>query len=326
MSATHLTPREREVISQMHTAGHSHAEIARCVGRHRGTIGRELARNSIQVEHGAWIRTLYFAVDAQQLAEARRRDRPVYRKLDDPQLACEVKTRLKQRWSPEQIAGRLKEQQRHDRSRSVSHQTIYAWIRQKSAEQPWYRNCLCRRGRRYRYGTPSYRGRFPERRKIEDRPGEVNTRQRIGDWEGDTVHGRCRSGVIATYVDRRSGYLVAGRLPRLDSYALTSRTRRLFGKIEPSKLKTLTLDNGVEFSDHVRMECLTGLEIYFARPYCSTDRATNENTNGLLRDYYPKGLDFRQITHQHLAQVIKQLNNRPRKRLNYRTPYEVFHD
>lgn len=147
---------------------------------------------------------------------------------------------------------------------------------------------------------------FPQRRRIEDRSQVVNDRIRLSDWEGNTVHGHGRSGYMATYVDRRSGFLLAGKLKQFGARTLAERTRDLFRKIPRKLRRTLTVDNGAEFSDHLRLERFTDLQIWFARPYCSGDRGTNENTNGLLRDYFPKQMKFIEITHQQLAKVVKK--------------------
>ena len=323
MPYTHLTAEEREVIYRMSSNGETMTAIAEQLGRHPGTISRELRRNSRTVRSRHIVRRCYSAVSAQKMAEQRRHQKRS-RKLDCPELQKAVCAKLNERWSPEQIAGRLKLDHPDSRARHLCHQTIYSWIHEQKHLFPQLLQNLRRRGKRYRYGRLNVRQMFPERRRIEDRPEVVNGRGRVGDWEGDTVHGAGRSGHLATFVDRRSGFLVAGKLQRLESVTLTNRTRDMFRKIPKRFRRTLTLDNGVEFSDHLRLERLTDLQIWFARPYCSGDRGTNENTNGLLRDYFPKKMKFDEITHQELAKVVSALNNRPRKRLGYRTPSEVF--
>ena len=323
MPYIHLTAEEREVIYRMHQNGDGPTAIGRELGRSPGTISRELQRNSTPLRAEHIVRRCYSAVRAQRMAEARRHAKRS-KKLDDPTVQKVVRERLDERWSPEQIAGRMQLDDPDNRRKRVCHQTIYSWIHQQKRLLPSFPKNLRRRGKRYRYGRANVRQMFPERRQIEDRPQIVEARSRLGDWEGDTIHGHGRSGCIATYVDRRSGFLIAGKLKKFGARTLTERTRDLFRKIPKRLRRTLTLDNGPEFCDHLRLEKFTDLQVWFARPYCSGDRGTNENTNGLLRDYFPKGTDFSEITHQQLAKVVEEINNRPRKRLGYRTPSEVF--
>jgi len=159
---------------------------------------------------------------------------------------------------------------------------------------------------------------------IAERPEVVAGRSRYGDWEGDTVVGSGHQGAVATLVERKSGYLVAGRMPDGRSASLNRAAQRVLSPLPSDLLHTLTVDNGAEFARHESLSRALGMPIYFADPYCSNQRALNENTNGLLRQYYPKGTSFLDITHQDLARVVDRLNNRPRKRLNYQTPREVL--
>ncbi len=313
--ARQLTLEERERISQMHFAHFSNAEIAGELGRHRSTIGRELIRNSAAGE--------YRAVAAHEQSRRRRLCRPWTRKMDRPQVAEFVLSHLVRCWSPDQIAGRSKRDFPKERCRQVSHQTIYAWIHaQPTANRQRFMGFLRFAGRR-RPGEDR-RGRIPNQASIEGRPKVVDARRRYGDWEGDTVVGARQSGAIVTLVERRSGYLITAK-------SCDRKARRVAGKIEsrfrqlPARLRrTVTFDNGKEFADHERVSDRLGLNVYFAQPYCSWQRGTNEHTNGLLRQFLPKGTDLLTISWQELEHYTQLINDRPRKRLAYRTPAEVF--
>jgi IS30 family transposase len=299
----------------MHDAGAENVEIATELGRARSTISRELRRNSVVGE--------YSAVIAQGLCGQRRRQRPLARKMDRAEVSDYVLDRLVRCWSPDQIAGRAKSEFPHDRRRQVSHQTIYAWIHaQPTADRQRFTGFLRFAGRR-RPGEDR-RGRISNQVSIEGRPKVVDTRRRYGDWEGDTVVGARQSGAILTLVERKSGYLITAK-------SCDRKARRVAGKIEsrlrrlPERLRrTVTFDNGKEFADHERVSDRIGLNVYFAQPYCSWQRGTNEHTNGLLRQFIPNGTDLQNVSWQELKRYTHSINDRPRKRLAYRTPTEVF--
>lgn len=165
---------------------------------------------------------------------------------------------------------------------------------------------------------------FQGRVGIEHRPVSIKTRRHFGHWESDTLEGGKGKGGLATHVERKSRYLVTVLLPDQRARTYADRTMDAFKTVPPSTLKTLTADNGKEFAECKRLENTLGTNVYFAHPYSAWERGTNENTNGLLRRYFPKGFDFNSITRKDVARVMKKLNNRPRKCLNYRTPHEVF--
>lgn len=309
----HLSMDEREVISQMWYAGQSRAAMARRLGRDRSTIGRELRRNGDG-------RT-YSAVAADWRAAERRRNRPLVRKLDRPDVNEAVRNGLAERWSPDQIAGRLRREHPHDARRQVSHQTIYDWIKHNAHRRHW-ESCLRRGGRRR--PKNDRRGQLPQTVEISRRPAVVDRRERFGDWEGDTIVGARRRGAVVTHVERKSGYLMAAKLNDRTSASVNQATGRLFAELPASLRRTLTLDNGKEFARHETMSRRTGLAVYFAKPYAAWQRGTNENTNGLLRQFFPKGTDFTQVSHCQLLDAVDALNRRPRKRLGYRTPDEVL--
>jgi len=312
--AHHLTLEEREVIARMRSGGRTQTEIAQRLGRAHSTISRELQRNRS--------RNGYWAVAAQKKAETRRRRRPRVRKMQRPELRCYVQKRLRQRWSPDQIATRSREDFPRDRGRQVSHQTIYAWIRAQDAAGKHWRRYLRSTG--WKRPGRENRGRLPCCTSIEGRPAVVDRRGRYGDWEGDTVVGRGRRGGAVTLVERKSGYLLLGRIGNLQAATVRQSAAELYGTTPSALRKTLTLDNGKEFAEHQQLEAESSLKIYFAKPYCAWQRGSNENTNGLIRQFFPKGTDLAKIPKHRFTKVQNLLNNRPRKRLGYRTPVEVL--
>lgn len=313
--ARQLTFLERERLSQMHDAGATQAEIAADLRRSPATISRELRRNSQRGE--------YSAVAAQGLACERRRCRPLVRKLDRPEVTTFVRSRLTKCWSPDQIASRAKRDFPRDRRRWLSAQTIYAWIRRLPTDERRHFSAFLRRGGTRR-SPADRRGRLPQQASIEGRPQVVNQRRRYGDWEGDTVVGAQRSGAIITLVERKSGYLLTAKSCDRKARRVARKIADRLAGLPPKLRRTATFDNGKEFAAHERLTKRLGVQVYFARPYCSWERGTNENTNGLLRQFVPKGTDLRDVSWQELQYYTRLINDRPRKRLGYRTPAEVF--
>ena len=181
-----------------------------------------------------------------------------------------------------------------------------------------------KRKRRKHYGSTERRGQIPDRRSIDERPKVVDQRNRIGDWESDSVVGKSSASSIATHVERKSRYLVACKLADQSAKSMNQATIKSFRKIEIGKIKTMTFDNGKEFAGFKELEKALETKTYFAKPYHSWERGTNENTNGLVRQFFGKGTDFDEITQSELDKKVELLNNRPRKCLRYRTPAEVF--
>lgn len=319
MSYTHLTANDRYVIYHLIVFGLSYREIGRRLGKHHTTIGREVKRN--------WkYPGRYWHVAAQKEAESKKCIARHTRKQSHRKLYNHVIHRIQNDWSPETIAGRLVLEYPDDERMRLSPECIYQWIF-KDAKQGGYLYQHLRRHHKKRRKQSSYgsvRGLIPGRVSIAERPAIVEDRSRIGDWEGDTVEGGKGSEHIATHVDRKSRYLIASKLANKKADLMSTGTIKAFRKIPKTYRKTLTLDNGKEFARFKEIEIKTGLEIYFADPYSPWQRGTNENTNGLLRQYLPKGSDLRLISDQQLALIVKRLNNRPRKCLNYQTPHEVF--
>jgi IS30 family transposase len=312
---------ERNVIYRMRFQGYPDAEIARCLGCHRSTIGRECQRNATPDGR-------YFAESAQTRANVRRRAHLRRPKTGDPRLMGYVEDRLRQRWSPEQIAGRLAAQPPVDlEGLSISHTTIYRsiWSDPERAREfrPFLR--IASQPRRKPYGKPSRRGQILGKRSIETRPTAANDRQRLGDWEGDTIIGKGHRGVVLTCVDRASRYTIARKVEACATEPVTEQLQQTIRRLPDEKRQSLTLDNGREFARPLELEKKLQLPIYFAHPYHSWERGTNENTNGLLRQYLPKGADLTEVTPAELAGYVRQLNHRPRKCLGFQTAFEAFH-
>lgn len=316
-----LTTEERYVITHMNMAGCKPAQIARRLGRHRGTIGRELDRNR-DVFGG------YHYDGAQRLADERRSHASRRCKLDRSPLGEAVRRDLRQRWSPEQIVGRLQRDHPRDESMRVTHETIYRWIyRRHTLGERWYEHLRRRRPRRKgrivgeRGGK---RGQIPGRVGIEERPASVLNRRRFGHWESDTIEGAKGSGLLVTHVERKSRFVRLGKLKDKRADTLAAVTRAVLADLPAKLRRTMTCDNGKEFTRFADIERDLQLKVYFANPHAPWERGTNENTNGLLRDWFPKGSDLSRVTPARLAKVERMLNNRPRKCLNYRTPAEVL--
>lgn len=222
--------------------------------------------------------------------------------------------------SPEQISGILKR-----KKRTLAPSTIYRYLNGRAPHLKMYLRSKKGRYRRKR-GTKTREilREQAKKRRIDERPSIVERRGRIGDFEGDTLMGRDKRVRIVSFVDRRSGYLVAFLLPKMNAELLTRLALKRFRRIPKKKRKTITFDNGTEFSDWERLEKKSGVTIYFAYPYHAWERGTNENTNGLLRQYFPKSLDFNLITPRELAHAVRRLNNRERKRLKFKSPRQLF--
>jgi IS30 family transposase len=319
MSHHHLTREQRSELGALKAAGLKQCEIATQLGVHPSTISRELRRCQTRNKSG------YHAATAALLARQRRaRANGLRRKLIcDPKLRRYVAAKLRLDWSPEQICGRLA---RQGKAR-LCHETIYAWIYR---DEPHLKGHLRHGGTHYRRrrGTNKrwYEREKRRRRWIDDRPGIVAARLRLGDWEGDTVVGTDQKSRLLTYTERKSGYELAATLSRATFPELSDKTVQLFANLPTKKKQTLTLDNGREFNQFEYIEATTGLIIYFCHPYRSWERGTNENTNGLLRQYFPKKTSLEFVTQAELDRAVARLNTRPRKRLGYRTPAEVFRE
>jgi len=277
-------------------------------------VSRELRRNRS--------RNGYSAVAAGKKAQRRRSERPWVAKMQRREVRRYVTERLRKRWSPDQIAGRSRREFPHDRRRQISAPTIYAWIRAEEARGKHWERYLRRRGRK----RPEWekRGRLPTSTSIEGRPAVVDRRSRYGDWEGDTIVGAHRRGGAVTLVERKSGYVLLGKAENLQAATVRQVAAERYASVPPALRKTLTLDNGKEFAEHEQLEAEAKIKVYFAKPYSAWQRGTNENTNGLVRSFFPKGTDLANMHEHRFTKVEQLLNDRPRKRLGYRTPNEIL--
>ncbi len=321
MSYTHLTMDERNVIYRMQWQGYSDAEIAHCLGRHRSTIGREGRRNRSSLGP-------YDPGTAQTLAHSRRRAHVRQPKTGHRRLMGHVAERLQAGWSPEQIAGRLSHHAPAGlEGLAISHTTIYRWIwsdpQRAGRFRPFLR--IARKPRRKPYGKPSRQGQILGKRSIDERPQEADERRRLGDWEGDTLVGKGRKGFLLTCVDRASRYLMARKVETCAADPVARRLQETIGRLPASKRHSLTLDNGREFARPPELESRLSVPVFFAHPYHAWERGTNENINGLLRQYLPKGSDLALLSAGQLRSYVWALNHRPRKCLGYLSPFEVFY-
>jgi IS30 family transposase len=246
-----------------------------------------------------------------------------FKKIEhDRNLKKYVVKKLRKYSSPEQIAGQWN---RNHKNQRIGKDTIYKFVYEKRKDLVKY--LRCQKGKyRARYGTRirEKQREAQRKRRIDQRPAIINERARIGDWEGDTVRGNGSSGHIITYVERKSGYLVAGKVEHATAENINAFTIKNFKKMPKEKRHSITYDNGSEFWGYDIIEQEIGIVAYFAFPYHSWERGTNENTNGLLRQFFPKKMRFDTVSQEQLNEVVRLINNRPRKRLNYLTPHEIF--
>lgn len=318
MSYVHLTPICRGRVQSLADEGKSVPEIARALGRHRTTISRELARNG-NPQH-------YDAARAQLRYEGRRKACRPKKKLEHQPLRDYVFDKLSCGFTPEQVSGRLPMEHPDAPRMRISHEALYQGLYNDERL-----HCLiqylpqARPKRRKRGQGKSSRGpSIPGRIGIEKRPEVVAERSRFGDWEGDTLVGAGQQGFLTTLVERRSLLLRAELVQTKQASEVAQAVIDALIDMPVSWVKTITFDNGTEFARHSDIAAVLPADIYFADPYASYQRGTNENTNGLLRRYFPKGTSLKSLTKQHLQAVVEEINNRPRKKLGYRTPNEVF--
>jgi IS30 family transposase len=310
MNYTQLTRGQRYQIRALMKAGHNQTQIAANLGCHKSTISREVRRNR---GHKG-----YRPYQAAELAGDRQCE--AYRARIAWQTWQVVERLLRQDWSPQQISGRLRLEQQP----TVSHEWIYLHIYDdKRRGGTLHRHLRSQKKQRKRYGGYLRRGQIPNRTSIDQRPKIVARKGRFGDWEADTIVGARHRGGILSVVERKSKLT---RLRKLATKAAAEMKDNTIALLAPlaARVHTITVDNGKEFCEHELIASGLQARIYFAHPYASWERGLNENTNGLVRQYFPKKFEFARITEQDLQQVEDLLNNRPRKTLGYRTPNEVF--
>ena len=305
-----LTCEQRYAIRILIKKNYLQKDIATAVGVNKSTISRELKRNS--GKRG------YRPKQAQQKAVERRQDK------SPPRIAeatwNKVRLYLKDDWSPEQISGTMKLKERI----SISHEWIYQFIiKDKQTGGNLYTHLRCKSKRRKRYGSHERRGILKNRRSIEERPAIVETKERIGDWEADTIIGKAHKGAIVSLTERKTKICLIYKVERKTADLVSKAMSKLLLPLKDI-VYTITSDNGKEFALHEETAETLETDFYFAHPYASYERGLNENTNSLIRQYFPKDRDFRTITDEELIMATKKLNNRPRKTLGYLTPNEVF--
>ena len=306
---TQLTREQRYQIYALLKAGQKQSEIARFIKVHKSTVSRELARNCGQKG--------YRPKQAHQFA-LNKRKKARYRIAASTWILIE--TLIRQEWSPEQVSDWLKD----NYGLQISHEWIYQYILiDKHAGGDLHRHLRCQKKRRKRYGTYDRRGRIKNRVSIDERPAIVDTRQRLGDWEVDTIIGKGYRHAIVSLTERKSRLALLRKVEHKTAQAVADAVIELM-KLLPVRTHTITADNGQEFADHARIAKELNTDVYFAHPYSSWERATNENMNGLIRQYFPKKRNFVTINQQEIDFVMERLNNRPRKCLGFKSPNQVF--
>lgn len=307
-----LTPEQRYQIGACLRMGMKKSEIAKEIKVHRSTISREIKRNS----------TPYRYNPSRAIGLTRERHRLKRKRSVDKGTWARVEALLKLEWSPEQISGRLKK----EGFPTVSHETIYLYVyRDKQDGGDLYKHL--RRRQTYRKRVHKYCKRFgwDTRRPISERPSIVETRSRLGDWEADMIIGREKKGGILSLVERRSRFCL---LQKVQTKAPDTVAEAICEQLAPvlDKVLTITSDNGFEFRHHHKVALNLNADFFFADPYSSWQRGTNENTNGLVRQYFPKKSPFNTVSDHDIDLVVHRLNNRPRKVLAFKTPNEVFYN
>ena len=311
MSYNHLTSEERYLIYAHKSTGKMAPEIADILGRNKTTVYREIERNT----GGRG----YRPKQADELASERQKLKPKAIKMT-ASLIARIEDKIRLDWSPEQISGRLLNEEKI----SISHETIYQYIlKDKASGGDLHVHLRCQKKNKKRYGTkPSdKRGQIKNKVSIEKRPQIVEDKTRKGDWEGDLIIGKNHKRALVTLVDRKSKKT---KIAIVDSKHAGPISQAVIDLLENEIKFTVTLDNGKEFAGHERIKEKTGASVYFAHPYSSWERGLNENTNGLIRQYFPKGSCFEHITDADAKRVEEILNNRPRKTLGFLTPNEVY--
>jgi IS30 family transposase len=319
MSQSHLTHEDRIRLASLLRAGLNQTEIANELEKNRSTICRELSRNVTLNKFGYNVRIAQEATDRRRFLANQH-----FRKIKgNQQTKNYIKRKLKRTWSPEQIAGRLKRE--NNNQTIVCHETIYQYIYDEGSKLTKHLRYKKNKYRR-RWGTKKreIERELAKKRRIEERPEEAKTRKKIGHWENDTVVGSANSGAIATHAERKSGYYLADKIEQNNADNFRKATVKRFQRMSKRKRLTFTMDNGSETADFELIEKDLGTTIYFANPYHAWERPTNENTNGLLREFFPKGTKFDTVTQKDVDRAVRLINHRPRKRLGYLTPHEVF--
>lgn len=313
---TKLTAKERDLIAVWRGGKVGVREIARRLRRSHSTIVEEIRRNRFGQN--------YIAIYAQGKTEERKKKARARHPLKDAETYAYVLEKLSWGWSPEQIAGRLKRE--NNNQPVICPETIYRFIYagENKKRKLWECLPLKRAKRRRKYGRTVWRERIPNKISIHDRPEEIDQRIEFGHWEGDTVVGRGKRECLRTEVERVSRFLAAQKIVEATAEQTVLAQTKIFGALPDFARRTDTVDNGLEHTNHQELKDTLGIPTYFADPYCSWQRGTNENTNGLIRRYLPKGSSFTDLTQEELNDIVWEINNRPRKVHDYLTNQEVF--
>jgi IS30 family transposase len=308
MSYTQFTREQRYQIKVLMDIGHSQTEVAQQLEVDKSTISREVRRNRGQ--RG------YRPKQAHEIALRRRREK-AQTKIG-PETWALVAEKIREDWSPEQISGRFKQE-----GIVISHEHIYQYIyADKRAGGALWTHLRCQKQRRKRYGKQDRRGKIPNRKSIEERPEIIQQRARFGDWEVDLVLGKDQQGVIVTLTERKSRFTLLRSVSSKQADLVAQAVIALLKWVVP--LESITADNGKEFAAHLEISRVLSVDFFFAHPYASWERGTNENTNGLIRQYLPKTRSFKNLSFQEETSIMDRINLRPRKCLDFRTPFEVF--
>lgn len=314
----HINEKERDLIALWKGGEISNKEIARRLGRNTSSIGREIKKNSFEGRH-------YVSIHAQVKSSKRKSLAGKRHPLKNKEVFRWVIARLMRGWSPEQISGRMKLVFANNLHMRVSAETIYSFIYSEKYKErrfweylPWKRKKRLRR-----HGRKVHRSHIPDRVSIHLRPKTVETREEFGHWEGDTVEGRGHKNGIHTEVERKSRFVCAVKVDKIDSSCAIKVQKQIFSPLPTHARRTVTLDNGRENHLHAELKRL-GMSTFFCDPYSSWQRGTNEYHNGLIRRYLPKKTDFSNLTQKELNDMVWEINNRPKKCLGFYTPNEVF--
>jgi transposase, IS30 family len=325
----HLSSGERATIMLRLSQGVSESAIARELDRDRSTISRELERNGARLDRDTGRRQPYDAIDAHERATELAKA-PGTRKLEAGTVLMEMIRRdIREGWSPQQIAGKLKVAHPHDPSKTACHETIYTAIYCMPRGDLKMELVACLRknnSKRRPRSRGDNRGKIPDMTSIHVRPPEVADRVAPGHWEGDLIKGAKNRSSVGTLVERTSRLVMLVRMDNATADGTLAAFTTAFSSVHGSLAKTLTYDQGREMMRHKDLAIATGLKVYFCDPHSPWQRGSNENTNGLIREYLPKGMDLSTITQAELDVIAAKLNNRPRKMHKFRSPLEVFED
>ena len=314
----HLSLEDRDTISEMKRQGHTIGEIAEVLGRSKSTISRELRRNATPSYR------VYLPCKAHERAVTRKKESGKRPRLRSELIVSYVRDKLALDWSPEIIAGKISQDMR---GASISHEAIYQYIyHPKTQGREELIGCLVRGHRKRKnkgIGRKERKTKIPNRVSIEERPVSADNRSRYGHWEGDSLVSRKSLAALNSLVERKSRFTCLTRLKRKSSQETRDAVIKRLGSLPEGARRSLTVDNGTENARHEEITEAIGIQCYFADPYASWQRGANEQVNGMVRRYFPKGTDFSKITDEQVAWVESRINNRPRKCLGYKTPAEV---